>query len=136
MYRQCTFGVPSSVLYCRHILPSVMPYLSLGDGKHQVSSTLTRWVCQQYACSLATACLQYGCSTTKPTVLRYYPKTQQLWQGNRAIPRAANSATRYITTGTDVSANALCPHMWPTRRPKRSRLTAATSRWSPNSRPT
>lgn len=26
VYRQCTFGVPSSVLYCRHILPSLYPY--------------------------------------------------------------------------------------------------------------
>ena len=55
-YLWCSLVVSSSVLYPRHTLPSVMPYLSLGVGKHLVSSTLTRWVCQQYAYTLATAC--------------------------------------------------------------------------------
>lgn len=116
---QCTAYVPSVFLRPSDTLGISIP-----------RSTLTRWVCLGYAC------LQYGCSTIKPTFLRYYPKTQQLWQENRAIPRAANSATRFSTNGMGGNASAPCPPLWPIRKPRRSRPTAATSRWSPNSRPT
>lgn len=124
-YLRCTASVPSVFLRPSYTLGIPFPH-----------STLTRWVCLGYARSLATACLQYSCGTIKPSFCRYYLKTQQLWQGNRAIPRVANSATKYTTPGMGGNASAPCPPLWPTRKPRHSRPTAATSRWSPNSRPT
>ena len=128
-YLRCTFGVPREIL-----CPSLGAGSFYPKGSPNAASLLPHsTLAQKVVLNEGRAKQLLGNGKGIPCLLRgnnlpVLPLSLSLWQENKALPRAANSATRYYIHGTGASASVLCPPMWQTRKLRRSRPTAATSR--------